>query len=43
VWLGTFEFPKVAALSYNQVYFSKCGVVAVLNFPVERVRESLVA
>ncbi|XP_048557178.1 ethylene-responsive transcription factor 1B-like [Triticum urartu] len=41
VWLGTFGSPKAAAMAYDQATFSAHGDAAVLNFPVERVRESL--
>ncbi|KAL0913603.1 hypothetical protein M5K25_017076 [Dendrobium thyrsiflorum] len=41
VWLGTFKSAEEAALVYDQAAFSTRGETAVLNFPVERVRESL--
>ncbi|RLM57765.1 hypothetical protein C2845_PM18G05070 [Panicum miliaceum] len=41
VWIGTFDTPEAAALAYDQAAFSARGAGAVLNFPVELVRESL--
>lgn len=41
VWLGTFESAEQAALAYDQAAFSVRGSAAILNFPVDRVRESL--
>ncbi|XWS53827.1 hypothetical protein CRYUN_Cryun10bG0033600 [Craigia yunnanensis] len=41
VWLGTFDSAEAAALAYDQAAFSMRGSAAILNFPVERVQESL--
>nr|APQ47437.1 AP2/ERF domain-containing transcription factor [Vernicia fordii] len=41
VWLGTFDSAEAAALAYDQAAFSMRGAGAILNFPIERVRESL--
>ncbi|KAL3517693.1 hypothetical protein ACH5RR_020282 [Cinchona calisaya] len=41
VWLGTFDSAEAAALAYDQASFSMRGSMAVLNFPVDVVRESL--
>ena len=41
VWLGTFDSAEAAALAYDQAAFSMRGSAATLNFPVEKVKESL--
>ncbi|KAK2455315.1 ethylene-responsive transcription factor 1B [Trifolium repens] len=41
VWLGTFDSAEDAALAYDQAAFSMRGNNAVINFPVQRVKESL--
>ncbi|KAL7598321.1 ethylene-response factor C3 [Lactuca sativa] len=41
VWLGTFDSAEAAAMAYDQAAFSMRGTAAILNFPVDRVKESL--
>ncbi|CAI9758137.1 unnamed protein product [Fraxinus pennsylvanica] len=41
VWLGTFNSAEEAALVYDQAAFAMRGASAPINFPIEKVKESL--
>ncbi|XP_022869765.1 ethylene-responsive transcription factor 1B-like, partial [Olea europaea var. sylvestris] len=41
VWLGTFDSAEKAALAYDQAAFVMRGASAPINFPTEKVKESL--
>ncbi|XP_022869428.1 ethylene-responsive transcription factor 1B-like [Olea europaea var. sylvestris] len=41
VWLGTFNSAQEAAMVYDQAAFVMRGSTAPLNFPSERIKESL--
>ncbi|XP_020192652.1 ethylene-responsive transcription factor 1B-like [Aegilops tauschii subsp. strangulata] len=41
VWLGTFGTAEAAAMVYDQAALSSRGTATTVNFPLERVQESL--
>ncbi|KAK9672867.1 hypothetical protein RND81_12G130600 [Saponaria officinalis] len=41
LWIGTFDTAEEAAMVYDQAAFATRGSMAVLNFLMERVKESL--
>ncbi|CAI9753244.1 unnamed protein product [Fraxinus pennsylvanica] len=41
VWLGTFNSAEEAGMVYDQAAFAMRGASAGLNFPLEKVKESL--
>ncbi|KAF7013253.1 hypothetical protein CFC21_027351 [Triticum aestivum] len=43
VWLGTFATAEAAAMAYNKAALSSRGAATALDFPLERVQESLQA